>query len=94
MISNSYMGKGLAITGFVLSILSLLLVWYIRVILFTFNNFLELTLIYLTIVIGIAGLIINLIVLIKKKDGRVLSWIGIALLIISFLIPQIFKQIR
>jgi len=88
------MGKGLAITGLVLSILTLLLTVYIKFILFTFNDLIWNSLFYLTFLLGITNLIINLIVLIKKKvEGKILSWIGIVILILAVLIAENFRQI-
>ncbi len=87
------MSKGLSLSGLVLGILTLLLTIYIRFFLFTFNNTLELTLIYSVMIIGFVGLIINLVVLIKKLEGKLLSVTGLIFIILAVLIPVLFKSI-
>ena len=62
------MGKGLAITGFVLSIL----VW---VLMFSFGLSSPLDIIFPIIIVAI--LIFNLVISIKIKDGRIFSIIGL-----------------
>ena len=87
------MGNGLSISGLVLGILVFILTIYIRFFLFTFNNTLEMILIYSTMILGFAGLIINLVVFIKKLEGKILSIIGLILIILAILIPMLFRTI-
>ena len=87
------MGKNLSISGIILGILTFILVVYIRFFLFTFNDVFEITLIYLAMILGLAGLIVNSIVLMKKKEGIILSIIGLILIILSVLIPILFRTI-
>ncbi len=77
------MGKGLAITGFILS-----LAFFLG---FAFNFY---WFAWFSIVLTIIGFIINLIVLIKGLDGKKFAFLGLILnffvLIIGYIMPYYF----
>ncbi|MFA4952652.1 MAG: hypothetical protein WC584_00345 [Candidatus Pacearchaeota archaeon] len=98
------MGKGLAITGFILSLISLIISSILFFAALSINSnwgfiglsFMEssfiLVIVLINLLLAIIGFIINLIVLIKKLEGKSFAIVGIIfnlLMVMSNLIPPI-----